>query len=144
MRVACAFAALILAASPARADEKTVGNLVVNLGLMPAWQAMQVEGHREAHSHEFVSHSGSQHLLIVVADKATGKRLGEAQVVVEVIDPKGKAEKKKLARTQAAGQPDYSEVFEFGWSGTYSVRVNVVPSPGAKPVNTRFTVHHVL
>jgi len=47
-------------------------------------------------------------------------------------------------RTRAAGQPDYSEIFEFGWSGSYDVRVSVVPNPGAKPVNTRFTVHHAL
>jgi hypothetical protein len=144
MRFAFTLAALLLAASPALADEKIVGDMVINLGLMPAWQAMQVEGHREAHSHQFVSRNGSQHLLIVVADKQTGKRLGEARVVVEVIDPKGRAEKKALARTQAAGQPDYSEVFEFGWSGSYDVRVNVVPIAGAKPVNARFTVHHAL
>ena len=144
MRTLCALAAVLLAASPVRADEKTVGTVIVNLGLMPAAQAMQVDGHREAHSHEFTSKTGSQHLLIVVADKQSGKRLGDARVVVEVIDPKGNHEKKALARTQAAGQPDYSEVFEFGWSGSYDVRVSVVPTPGAKPVNTRFTVHHVL
>jgi hypothetical protein len=144
MRLAYTLTALALAASPVRADEKVAGNLIINLGLMPAWQAMQVEGHREAHSHQFTSHSGSQHVLIVVADKATGKRLGGAAVAVEVIDPKGHTEKKKLARTQAAGQPDYSEIFEFGWSGSYDVRVSVVPSSGAKPVSTRFTVHHVL
>jgi len=144
MKVAFALTALVLAASPARADEKSVGGLIVNLGLMPAWQAMQVDGHREAHSHEFTSHTGSQHLLIVVADKATGKRLGDAQVVVEVIDPKGHHEKKALARTQAAGQPDYSEIFEFGWSGTYRVRVNVLPAGGAKPLSTNFTVHHAI
>jgi hypothetical protein len=144
MRFACAIAAMLLAAAPASADEKIVGDLIVNLGLMPAWQAMQVDGHREAHSHEFTSHTGSQHLLIVVADKKTGRRLAGAEVVVEVIDPKGHHEKKALAHTQAAGQPDYSEVFEFGWSGTYSVRVGVVPAAGAKPVNTRFTVHHAI
>jgi len=144
MKFACAFAALLLAASLARGDEKTVGNLTINLGLMPAWQAMQVDGHREAHSHEFTSRSGSQHLLIVIADKKTGKRIGDAQVVVEVVDPKGAHQKKLLARTQAAGQPDFSEIFEFGWSGTYRVLVNVTPSGAAKPVTTRFEVHHSL
>jgi len=87
MKLALILAASILAAGPARADEKTVGDLVVDLGLMPAWKAMEVDGHREAHSHSFVSKTGSQHLLVVVAYKKTGKHLGDAQVFFEVIDP---------------------------------------------------------
>src|SRR5262245_10239091 len=116
--IAC-LAALI--AVPVFAQERKAGGLVINLGLMPAWQAMQVDGHREAHSHEFISRTGSQHVLIVVADEKTGRRIGDAQVVVQVTDPKGVTQKKPLARTQAGGMPDYSEVFEFGWSGTYRV-----------------------
>ena len=144
VRISWAACLAVLIATPGLAQEHKAGGLVINLGLMPAWKAMQVDGHREAHSHEFTSQTGSQHVLIVVADQKSGQRIGDARVVVQITDPKGLAQKKSLMRTQAAGMPDYSEVFEFGWTGTYVVQVSVVPKPGAKPVTTRFEVHHSL
>ncbi len=139
--VAAVFAAL--PALPAMAQQmKTLDGLVINFGLMSAEKAVHAEGHRDAHPDKFPS--GSQHILVTLADEKTSGRIGNAQVEVEVIDPKGKASKKPLLHTSAAGMPDYSELFVFGWSGTYSVRVNVTPGNGAKPVKTRFTVHHVL
>jgi hypothetical protein len=139
-----AVAALIaLPALPASAQQmKTVDGLVINFGLMSAEKAVHAEGHRDAHPEKFPS--GSQHILVTLADEKTSRRIGNAQVEVEVIDPKGKASKKPLLHTSAAGMPDYSELFVFGWSGTYQVRVNVMQGNGAKPVKTSFTVHHVL
>ena len=142
MKTLLAFLALMLAVIPGWTQEKTVDGLVINLGLMPAQKAMQVGGHREAHEHAFTNSTGAEHLLVVVANAKTGERLGDARVVVEVRDPKGKTERKALLRTQAAGLPDYSEIFQFGWSGKYTVRVSVTPKPGAKPVEARFTVDH--
>jgi hypothetical protein len=132
---------LALTSSPALAQQsRTVGGLSINLGLMPAEQAMRAEGHRDAHPEK--NPLGTQHILITLDDAKTGKRVGNAEVVVEVVDPKGHAEKKPLLRTQAAGLPDYSEMFHFGWSGKYSIRVSITPQPGAKPVEARFTVNH--
>ena len=142
MRLAFAFAALVLAASSAWAQEKTVGGLVIDLGLMPAAKAMQADGHREAHEHAFTNSSAAEHLLVVLADAKSGQRIGDARVVVEVRDPKGKVERKVLLRTQAAGLPDYSEIFQFGWTGKYTIRVSVTPKPGAKPIESSFTVNH--
>jgi hypothetical protein len=142
MKTLLAFLVLTLAAIPGWTQEKTVGGLVINLGLMPAAKAMQVGGHREAHEHAFTNSTGAEHLLVVVVNAKTGERRGDARVVVEVRDPKGKIERKVLLRTQAAGLPDYSEIFQFGWSGKYTVRVSVTPKPGAKPVEARFTVNH--
>ena len=90
-------------------QEKSVGGLTVNLG------------HRDAHPATFPS--GSQHILITVAESRGG--------TVE----------KPLLRTQAAGQPDYSELFVFGWGGKYSLRVRITP-PGAKTSETTFSVGH--
>ncbi len=142
MKTLIAFLVLTLAVIPGWAQEKTVGGLVINLGLMPAAKAMQVGGHQEAHEHAFTHSIGAEHLLVVVTNAKTGERIGNAQVVVEVRDPKGKTERRALLRTQAAGLPDYSEIFQFGWSGKYTIRVSVTPKPGAKPVETRFTVNH--
>lgn len=138
-----AAALLALSAFPALAQQvKTVDGLVINFGLMSAEQAIHAEGHRHMHPDKFPG--GSQHLLITVADERSGKRIGDADVLVEVIDPKGKRLQKPLLHTSAAGMPDYSELFVFGWSGTYAVRVNVTPHGGGKAVKTSFTVHHAL
>ncbi|HYL25475.1 MAG TPA: hypothetical protein VEV21_13880 [Burkholderiales bacterium] len=138
---AAAVAALV--ALPASAQQmKTVDGLVINFGLMSAEQAVHAEGHREAHPDKFPS--GSQHVLITIAEEKTGRPVSDAEVVVEVIDPKGKVVSKPLLHTSAGGMPDYSELYVFGWSGTYSVRVSVTPAKGAKPVKTSFTVHHSL
>ena len=142
MKTLLAFLVLALAAIPGWTQEKSVGGLVINLGLMPASKAMQVGGHREAHEHAFTNSSGAEHLLITLADAKTGARIGDAQVVVEVRDPIGKTERRELLKTQAAGLPDYSEIFQFGSSGNYAIRVRVTPKPGARPFETRFTVNH--
>src|SRR5438094_688693 len=82
-----ALAALL--ALPASAQQlKTVDGVVVNFGLMSAGQAMRAEGHRDAHPDKFPS--GSQHILITLADEKTGRPIGNADVLVEVIDPRGK------------------------------------------------------
>jgi hypothetical protein len=138
---AVALGALI--ALPAWAQQvKTVAGVVINLGLMSAEQAIHAEGHRDAHPSTFPS--GSQHVLISLADEKTHRPIGDAEVTVELIDPKGKAVSKPLLHTSAAGMPDYSELFVFGWSGTYTLRVNVMPHNGAQTVRTSFTVNHSL
>src|SRR5436190_7213006 len=139
MRVSYLFVVAAAAALPAFAQqEMKVDGLVIEFGLMPADKAVHAMGHAQAHPQKFPS--GSQHLLITLAEQKSGRRIGEADVVVEVVDPKGQTAKKTLIHTSAAGMPDYSELFIFGWSGAYSVRVNVTPWAGAKPVKAAFTV----
>jgi len=141
--LAAAFVGLTLAATVSFGQEKSVGGLVINLGLMSAAKAMQVDGHREAHEHAFTNSIGAEHLLVTIGDAKTKRRIGDARVVVYVKDPKGKVESHPMLRTQSAGLADYSEIFQFGWTGKYEIRV-VVTMPDAKPVETRFTVNHSL
>ena len=141
--MAAALFAIALAWTPAAAQQnRVVGGIVVNFGVVPAEVAMGAAGHSEAHP----AHppSGSQHLLITLDDAKSGTRIGDAEVVIEVTDPRGRVEKKPLLHTQAGGFPDYSELFRFGWPGEYSIRVIVTPRPGAKPIETVFTVHHAI
>ena len=141
MRISSLFVVVAALSLPAFAQQEAkVEGLVIDLGIMPAEKAVHALGHSQAHPQTFPS--GSQHLLITVAEQKSGRRLGDADVVVEVVDPKGKTATKKLLHTSAAGLPDYSELFVFGWSGSYSVRVNVTPWAGAKPVKVSFTVRH--
>ena len=134
--------AMLVALSASAQQAKTVDGLLINFGLMSADQAVHAQGHRDLHPEKFPS--GSQHILITLATEKTNMRIGDADVVVEVIDPKDKAERRPLLRTSAAGMPDYSELFVFGWSGTYDVRVSVFLSKDARPVKTSFRVHHAL
>ena len=136
------FLALALAWTPAAAQQKTVAGLIVSLGIVPAAVALRADGHRDAHPTN--PPSGSQHLLITLDEEKTGKRIGDAEVAIEVTDPHGRVVKKPLLHTQAGGLADYSELFVFGWSGEYSIRVIITPRPGAKPIETRFTVTHAV
>lgn len=132
---------LVLACTPALAQQSRLvsGGIVINLGIVPAEVALRADGHRDMHPTN--PPSGSQHLLITLDEEKTGKRIGDAEVVVEVTDPHRQVEKKPLLHTQAGGFSDYSELFRFGWQGEYSIHVAITPR-GATPIDVRFAVHH--
>jgi len=132
---------MALAPALALAQQATrIGGLAVNLGIVPAEVALRAEGHSEAHPPH--PPGGSQHLLITLDDEKSGKRIGDAEVFVEVTNPRGHVEKKPLLHTHGGGLPDYSELFLFEWSGKYVIKVTITPQPGAKPLRTQFTVNH--
>jgi len=139
--VRAALVALCCACGLAAAQQtQTVDGVVVNLGIVPAEVALRAEGHRE--SHPANPPHGSQHLLITLDDAKTNRRIGDAEVIVDVTDPRGHVEKKPMLHTQSRGLADYSELFMFGWSGDYDIRA-VVTQPAPRPSFTvRFTYHH--
>jgi len=133
--------AIVLASTVAVAQQvKSVAGVVVNFGIVPAAVALRADGHRDMHPPN--PPSGSQHLLVTLADEKSQARIGDAAVSIEVTGPRGRIETKPLLHTQAGGLPDYSELFTFAWSGEYKIRVIITLSSGAKPMETRFTVHH--
>src|SRR5262245_51672675 len=127
-----AAAALALSCPAAAQQSKTVDGLLVNFGIMTAAQALSAEGHRDAHP--LHPPSGSQHLLVTLDDVKTDKRVGDAEVLIEVTDPRGHVEKKPLLHTQGGGLPDYSELFVFPWSGDYAIRVLITLQAATNPV----------
>jgi hypothetical protein len=131
-----------LVASPAAAQQmKTVGGVVVNIGIVSAIEAEHVDAQHGAHKGGHGS--GMEHVVVSLADEKSGARIGDADVTIEVKTPKGKVQKKTAAPMVTAGFPDYSEVFDFGWSGSYVVRVSV-KRKAAKPVQAVFTVKRVI
>jgi hypothetical protein len=141
--IAVSLLGVALAWTPAAAQQaKTVAGVVVNFGLVPAELALRADGHRDAHPEH--PPAGSQHMLITLDDEKSHARIDDAEVSVEVTDPRGRVEKKPLLHTQAGGLRDYSELFEFRWSGEYTIRAIITLRPGAKPVEARFTVHHTI
>jgi hypothetical protein len=134
-------AATCLAAAPAVAEHrKVVGGLVINIGVVPAAALVRADAY-ERSSHPGALGRGTHHLVVSVADESTGRPVGDGRVTVELVDPKGSRQSKMLIRGDAGGFPDYSEVFRFGWTGSYQVKVNVERASTA-PVRASFSWTH--
>jgi len=85
-----------------------------------------------------------QHLVVSLSAPGTGSHIAGASIVVEVRDPDGRAQSKLLQPMVTAGFPDYSEVFGFGWSGKYTIRMTIRLPGAARPLEARFIHHHVI
>ena len=137
-----AILAAALVAFPASAQQmKTVDGVVVNLGIINAIAAEHSDAQHGVHKGGHGS--GMEHILVSLAEQG-GSRIGDAEVTIEVRNPKGVVQKKQAAAMITAGFPDYSEVFEFGWSGRYVITILVKRKGAAKPVQARFTVNRVI
>lgn len=136
------FAAATLAAAaialPAWAQVKTVGGMVVNIGIVNAIAAEHADAKHGVH--QGGHGTGMEHIVVALAEEKSGARIADAEVRIQVKNPKGAVQKKPLMPMITAGYPDYSEVFEFGWSGKYLVSVLIKRKGHAKPVEARFIV----
>lgn len=139
--VAVAALGALLALPVCAQSQKVVSGLVVNIGIVNAMDAEHADAQHGVHKG---GHGpGSQHILVSLAEQKGGARVGDAQVSIEVKNPKGAVQKKALMPMVTAGYPDYSEVFDFAWSGKYQVLVTIVRK-GARPIETTFSVNHVI
>ena len=135
--------AAALAASPAAAQQrKTADGMVINMGILGALAAEHVDAqhgvHKGAHG------SGMEHVIISLAEEKGGARIADAEVSVEVKNPNGAVQKKPLMAMVTSGFPDYSEVFDFGWTGRYVVRVSIKRKGAARAAVTSFTVNRAI
>lgn len=145
MRIPGIFPALAAAAlvsfSASAQQMKTVQGVVINLGIVNAIAAEHADAQHGVHKGGHGS--GMEHVLVSLAEKG-GVRIGDAQVTIEVRNPNGAVQKKPAMAMITAGFPDYSEVFEFGWSGPYVLTVLIKRKGAARPVQARFTVNRVI
>lgn len=138
---AAALSAALVAAPAAAQQMKTVGGVVVNIGIVSAIAAEHADARHGVHKGGHGS--GMEHVVVSLAEEKSGARIGDADVTIEVKTPKGSVQKKPALPMVTAGYPDYSEVFDFGWSGSYVVRVSV-KRKAAKPIEAVFTVNRVI
>lgn len=140
--LAC-FLAAVLVGAPATAQQaKTVADVTIRFGIVTALMAEHVDSQHGVH---WGGHaSGMEHLVVSLADTRTGSHIAGAKVVVELRDPKGKVQKKTLWPMITAGYPDYSEVFDFGWSGKYTIRVRLLLKDAPGTLETSFVHRHVI
>ena len=132
-----------LTVTPAAAQQmKVVGGLVVNVGITSALDAEHVDAQHGVHKGGHGS--GMEHVIVTLTEDQGGARVADADVTIEVRSPRGKLQRKPAMAMVTAGFPDYSEVFDFGWSGTYLVRVMVKRKAAPRPVEAVFTVKRVI
>ena len=127
--MACVLAAALVGAPALAQQAKTVADVTIRFGIVKALEAEHVDAQHGVHKGGHGS--GMEHLVVSLADSATGAHIAGANVLVEVRDPKGRVQSKALQGMITAGYPDYSEVFDFGWTGRYTIRMN--PSFGSIP-----------
>jgi hypothetical protein len=143
MNIARLFAAAAVAAAgfalPVSAQQmKTVGGMVVNIGIVNAIMAEHADAQHGAHKGGHGA--GFEHIVIALAEEKGAARIADAEVSIEVKNPKGALQKKPLMPMVTAGYPDYSEVFDFGWSGNYAVRVLIKRKNAPRAVEANFIV----
>jgi hypothetical protein len=134
---------LALVAAPVSAQQaKTVKGIVINVGIVNALTAEHVDAQHGVHKggHD----SGAEHVIVSLAEEKTGARIADADVSVELKDPKGRLQKKPMMAMTTSGFPDYSEVLHFDWSGKYTLRVSIKRKGMARPVRAAFTVNRAL
>ena len=140
--LACVLAAVLVSAPAAAQQATTVADVTIRYGLVTALDAEHVDSQHGIHKggHE----SGMEHLVVSLADAHGGSYIKGADVIVEVSDPKGKVQSKHLQAMITSGVPDYSEVFNFGWTGTYIIRVKLLLKGATTPLKASFIHHHVI
>lgn len=141
-RILAMTALVALAFSVSAQQMKTVGGVVINIGLVNAIEAEHTDAQHGVHKGGHGA--GMEHIVVALADEKGGARIADAEVSIELKDPKGVVQKKPLTAMVTAGFPDYSEVFYFGWSGKYNLHVVVKRKGAAKPVDANFVVNRVL
>lgn len=136
-------AAMLLAMPSAWAEhQKAVAGMVINIGVVPASKAAAFP--LEAEKHKATHPDGAQHVLVSLSDAKTGDHIGNARVTLDLRDPKGKSQKKLLVVGSTAGIPDYSEIFNFGWSGQYRIRVTIERQDAKRPVTADLKWQHAI
>ena len=140
--LASVLAAALLSTPSAAQQTMTVADVTVRFGIVNALEAEHVDAqhgvHRGGHA------SGMEHLVVSLASVKTGAHIAGAKVLVEVRDPKGRVQKKPLQAMITSGYPDYSEVFHFGWSGRYRIRVWFLLNDAVQPLEASFVHRHVI
>lgn len=146
MKMRTLFAATTLAAVfalPALAQQmKTVGGIVVNIGVVNAITAEHADAQHGVHKGGHGA--GMEHIVVALAEEKGGARIADADVTIAVRNPKGALQKKAALPMTTAGYPDYSEVFDFGSSGRYTVTVLVKCRGADRPAEATFVINRHL
>lgn len=146
-----AFVILLLAAivSPAKAadtgsDSKTIDNVAIYMGLLPAQMA---RGHLPSHA-ESTMHGGvpagrsEYHVVIALFDATTGKRISGADIRARVAEIGLSGEEKKLNPMEIAGTETYGNYFPMTGNGPFQIFLTIRVPGHQKEIKTEFEHKH--
>jgi hypothetical protein len=137
--VALALASLIAASAHAE-NSQTVDGHTVYLGVVPA---EIVKGHERGHP-EREMHGGAPtrrsqyHIMIVIFETATGKRVTDARLVARVSEPGLAPVQKKLEPMEISGAMSFGNYFAMGGAGPYSIKLAIELPAAKRRLDTEF------
>ena len=135
---------LALAASiavPAHAENsKTINGHTVYLGIVPA---EIVKGHEPGHPEREMhggapTRRGQYHVMIVIFETATGKRVTDARLVARVSEPGVASTQKKLEPMEISGAMSFGNYFAMGGAGPYSIKLAIELPATKRKLDTEF------
>ena len=141
--------AFVIVSSPTMADTgggdmKTVGNVLVYLGLLPTEMIRgHPQEHPEASMHGGVpSGSGQYHVIIALFDAKTGARIENADISARVFEIGLAGVEKKLESMQIAGTISYGNFFPMVGRGPFRISLTIHVPGQAQAIKTEFEHRH--
>jgi len=116
----------LLLATPANAEHtRNVDGHTVYLGVVPAEIIRGHEpGQPERRMHGGLPYRrGQQHIMVVIFETASGKRITDARVVARVSEPGLAPMQKPLEPMEIAGAMSFGNYFSMGGPGPYRIKV---------------------
>lgn len=133
---------------PARADSggdsKTVGNVVIYLGLLPA---EMIRGHPAQHP-ETSMHGGrpagtyEYHVIVALFDARSGARITKADVSARVSEIGLAGEQKRLEPMEIAGTETYGSYFPMAGNGPFRIALTIRVPGEPQEIKTTFEHRH--
>lgn len=126
------WAAALVAASIAGAlhaqvpGQKSADGLIVRIGIADAAQvAKHAAGHGEQRMHGATKESGSEHVVVSLADERSGRLVQDADVVI-VVDRSGVDHvRRRLEPMSMADAPSYGGWLDLRQPGPYRITVEI-------------------
>lgn len=144
------FVVLSLLAKIALADDsenfKVADGVEIYLGILPAEVSL---GHPKAHT-ESEMHGGTPtgenniHLIVALFDKATGKRITDANVTAFIKQSNLEGKSRHLESMTIANTITYGNYFVIGSAGTYRIILQIRRPNKPGVINAEFIHEHVL
>ena len=134
----------IAATADTASDSKTVGNVVVYMGLLPA---EMIRGHPPTHA-EATMHggppkqSGVYHVVIALFDAKSFARITKADISARVSEVGLTGEEKKLEPMEIAGTETYGNYFPMTGHGPFRISLTIHVPGQAQEIKVVFEHRH--
>ena len=125
-------------------DSKTVGNVVIYMGLLPA---EMIRGHPHDHPEASMhggrpAGSGEYHVVIALFDAKSGARITKAQITARVAEIGLAGEEKMLEPMEIAGTETYGNYFRMAGNGPFRIELTIRVPGEPQEIKVQFEHRH--